>query len=839
MATGSVSVSGYNAAVEDLRDSEYPMLKQTTYLDHAGTTLYPKSLIERFSADMMSNLYGNPHSASDSSQRSMRRIEDARSELLSLFNADPGDFDIVFVANATAGIKLVTEAFRGCPLGFRYIYHRDCHTSLVGVRECAIESRCLESDTETESWLVQQQELSSLPCRNTLFAYPGQSNMNGRRLPLRWSEEARYRSEPGQPRTYSLLDAAALVSTSPLDLGSAKSAPDFTIISLCKIFGFPDLGAIVVRKDAANIFDNRQYFGGGTVDLVVCSRDEWHSRKSETLHDRLEDGTLPIHSIIALKFALQMHKELFGSLEMVSKHTLALAKQLYHNLSSLRHGTGQPVCEIYKDPSSSYDDKISQGPVVSFNIRNAQGAWISNHEFEKLAAIKKIDVRTGGLCNPGGISSSLGLASWELKQNFSAGQRCGNENDIMLGKPTGMIRLSLGAMSSMEDVSRFTRFMHEFFVEPSPTTLTKKQHILARPAHGNYFVESIMVYPIKSCAGWSVTGTSWPVRAEGLAWDREWCLVHSGTATSLSQKKYPKMALLRPEIDLAEGLLRVRYVGSCSELDPREVILPLSADPRYFAKADGSKLRSTKICGDTIYMRHYESSEISSFFTQALGVACQLVRLPPTGSCSSASRFSKAHLQQHQLSVDALLPDVLPSPDDGVSNPKRPILLSNESPILVVSRSSLNRVNELIKASGGKAAQAEVFRANIVVAEDYGTLPGLEQPYAEDHWRYMQVGSQYFQVLGSCRRCQMICIDQQTGEKNEEPFATLARTRRFDGKVFFGQHACHLPMLLGESTIAQNFTVKVGETVRPFLEGEIGDMGLLEAHRLMRYNGGG
>ena len=36
----------------------------------------------------------------------------------------------------------------------------------------------------------------------------------------------------------------------------------------------------------------------------------------------------------------------------------------------------------------------------------------------------------------------------------------------------------------------------------------------------------------------------------------------------------------------------------------------------------------------------------------------------------------------------------------------------------------------------------------------------------------------------------MICVDQDTAEKNEEPFVSLAQTRRFDGKVFFGVHMC-------------------------------------------------
>ena len=36
----------------------------------------------------------------------------------------------------------------------------------------------------------------------------------------------------------------------------------------------------------------------------------------------------------------------------------------------------------------------------------------------------------------------------------------------------------------------------------------------------------------------------------------------------------------------------------------------------------------------------------------------------------------------------------------------------------------------------------------------------------------------------------MICIDQETAEKNAEPFLTLAKTRKMDEKVWFGVHMC-------------------------------------------------
>ncbi|KAF2265660.1 PLP-dependent transferase [Lojkania enalia] len=814
----------YDKAIEEMRQREYPMLQGTTYLDHAGTTLYAKSLIERFSKDLISNLYGNPHSASNASQLTTRRIEDIRLRLLEMFNADPEEFDVVFVANATAGIKLVMDAFRDNKGGFWYGYHRDAHTSVIGMREAAARHQCFTSDAEVEQWIDQPiTEPSSL----RLFAYPAQSNMNGRRLPLCWPRRIR---SAKRDAVYTLLDAAALVSTSPLDLGDAGTAPDFIVLSLYKIFGFPDLGALIIRRASSSVFDRRQYFGGGTVEMVVCLKEQWHAKKSESLHERLEDGTLPIHSIMALDFAMKVHHELFGSPEKISRHTTFLAARLYKDLSSLQHGNREYVCQMYKDPASRYGDSTTQGPIVAFNVRNPNGGWVSNAEIEKIAAVKSLQFRTGGLCNPGGIAYSLNLAPWEMRENFSAGQRCGNDNDIIRSKPTGMIRVSLGAMSTVKDVTSFVAFIREFFVHDAPlNAVPQTPHRSTVPPTENILhVESLSIYPIKSCAAFSVPpGKAWEVRQEGLAWDREWCLIHQGTGAALSQKRYPKMALIRPSLDLEHGLLRVQLAGALrGTTQTNEVTVPLSADPRMFSDNSIYKDTAAKVCGDLIQARTYKSAEISMFFTQALGVACHLARFPAVGSRTSSmtsSRHLKAHLQSYRKSDNMHIPGAFPdartlAPGCVVS---RPLLLSNESPILTISRSSLNRLNELIKAEGGKAAQAEVFRANIVVAQNLDYPPGAEEPYAEDDWRYLQIGQQYFEMLGPCRRCQMVCVDQHTAERNQEPFVTLSKTRRFDGRVYFGQHTCHVPMQDATSLSVQNPTIMVGDRVRSFREDDL------------------
>ena len=762
----------------------------TTYLDHAGTTLYSKSLIEAFSKDMMANLLGNPHSASSSSQLSMQRVEDIRLRLLQLFNASPDHFDLVFVANATAGIKMVMEAFREQERGFWYGYHKDSHTSLVGMREAARAGQhCFKSDAEVEKWLDGGGVNLATKGGDTLglFAYPAQSNMNGRRLPLSWSQ--RLRSSRYGAHTFTLLDAAALVSTSPLDLSDVSAAPDYTVFSFYKIFGFPDLGALIVRKAAAGPLRQRSYFGGGTVDMVTCGHENWYIRKTESLHDQLEDGTLPIHSIITLDSALDVHRRLYGSLELIAAHTTFLANRLYQRLSTLHHFNQSLVCEIYKDQSSSYEDVTRQGPILAFNLKNWKGAFISNTEVEKLANIKNLQLRSGSLCNPGGTASSLNLAPWEMKRNFSAGYRCGNENDIIGGKPNGMMRASFGAMSNMNDVETLVNFVEEFFVNRQPEATQMQDNAISS---SELYVESLTIYPVKSCGGWQIPrNVDWDIREEGLAWDREWCLVHQGTRKALSQKKYPRMAMLKPVIDYDTGVLRICYHGFLPSGVPDEVSVPLSENPNVYKYEDDLLSLKSQVCGDNIMMKSYASKEIESFLSAAVGTPCTLARFPPSSSGPS-TRHSKAHLASS-------------------TGESRAILLSNESPILTISRSSLNRLNEQIKRSDGKAAHASVFRANVILAEDPGANPGLEQPYAEDEWVSLRIGDDVaLDVLGGCRRCQMVCIDQTTAEKDQEPFATLAKTRRRQGKVYFGVHTA-----LADGATETRAKIRVGDRASP------------------------
>ncbi|KAL4926367.1 pyridoxal phosphate-dependent transferase [Aspergillus undulatus] len=473
---GRKDAQDYNKSIEDLRDAEYPSLRDVVYLDHAGSTVYAQSLIRSYALDLQTNLYGNPHSDNTPSRVSGARVDAIRLQLLRFFGANPDHFDLVFTANATASIKLVGECLcqytrsrHASPFskrrGFDYIYHQDSHTSLVGLREIATGgSMCLLGDEAVERWIRKPKSCSYKDI--TLFAYPGQSNMTGRRTPRSWP--ARIRQVKAD--TYILYDAAAIASTSPLDLSNAESAPDFTAVSLYKIFGYPDVGCLIVRKAAAHVLRQRRYFGGGTVDMVINSSSvgvpSWHAIKTDSLHDALEDGTLNFHSIAAIPHAIDTHHRLFGSMSNISSQCAVLIAHLYRQLTSLRHSNNAPVCRIYTGSRThGFGNPNVQGPTVALSILDPSGNIHGYADVERLADEEKIYLRSGSVCNPGGMAYLGWVSMNDMKAAWNAGHRCSDPIQSVYGQTTGIVRVSLGAMSTMADIEGFVAWLRRNYVD--------------------------------------------------------------------------------------------------------------------------------------------------------------------------------------------------------------------------------------------------------------------------------------------------------------------------------------------------------------------------------------
>ncbi|CAG8945753.1 unnamed protein product [Penicillium salamii] len=817
---------GYSASTEVIREQEYPNLNKTIYLDHAGTTIYAKSLITAFSRDMNSSLFGNPHSMSVSSQLSTRRTEEVRTRVLQFFNASPEEFDVVFVANATAAIKLVADSFRDCDSrGFWYGYHVDSHTSVVGVREVAEMGYQCFQDVDVDAWIADLGTAQSKAPR--LFAFPAQSNMNGRRLPVRWCEQIRSAANEAS-NVFTLLDASSFVSTAPLDLGKATGAPDFTALSFYKIFGFPDLGALIVRKSAARILKRRKFFGGGTVDMVIAAGTQWHAKKEASIHAQLEDGTLPFHSIIALDAAIGTHERLYGSMSNISAHTGFLAKRVYDRLAAMAHFNDSKVCQIYQ---SGYGNPAFQGPIIAFNLRNSRGEWIPKTEVERLATMQNIQLRSGSVCNPGGTAFSLGWTSQELRRNYAAGLRCGDDHDILDGRPTGILRVSLGAMTNLDDIDSLIDFIEKFYVEKVPPLIS-----LSPPLGENnlfaphFYVESVTIFPIKGCGAFKVPeGKSWEIKREGIAWDQEWYLVHAGTGVPIKQREHPRMTLIRPSIDIDRNILRITYDAKAAN-DELSLEIPLTWSRTCMGTMttpvrQSCQERPFSAYGDQSCLRAYASPVVSAFFSDFLGVTCTLARISSQDASLDMQLPHLASTWKDRLRRFTRLGLFSPSDQFPLERGQKYLVVPSETAILIVSKSSLNCLNENIKAntkltSGvSRTFAADVFQGNIVIAERTAQPGRAEQPYVEDNWSSICIGQNElrFDTFDPCQRCQMICVDQATGVRRMEILAALPKKRKIDGKVLLGRCAAISAKgaKVAESGGPGSRSIMVGDVVLP------------------------
>ncbi|CAI2167974.1 14417_t:CDS:2 [Funneliformis geosporum] len=289
------------------------------------------------------------------------------------------------------------------------------------------------------------------------------------KFPLEWSQKVRELNTETS-KTLVLLDAAAYVPTSKLSLAKKDASPDFVILSFYKIFGFPTgLGALIVKNELEPIL-KKGYFGGGTLKTVIHNVP-WQTFPHE-LVVRYEDGTVNFQNIIALDYAFDSMERLFKGYKNISNHVQCLITYLSRSMASLRHWNGEPVVSVNSD--RDFSDNKQQGGVLSFNITRSDDEAVGYLQVERLASMNGIHIRSGGLCNPGSISRWNDIDVEESIQNFVHGKVCGDENDIFNGKTYGAVRLSIGAMTTIDDILIWLDFFRKYYVEKKPLSKGKK-----------------------------------------------------------------------------------------------------------------------------------------------------------------------------------------------------------------------------------------------------------------------------------------------------------------------------------------------------------------------------
>lgn len=249
-------------------------------------------------------------------------------------------------------------------------------------------------------------------------------------------------------------------------------------------------------------------------------------------------------------------------------------------------------------------------------------------------------------------------------------------------------------------------------------------------------ISQLWIYPIKSLSGISLDTVL--LEKRGFQYDRRWMLVDN-EKRFITQRQYPKMTLIEPE--LADFGLAIRAP------DMPVLIIPYP-DPQIELY---DEVEVT--CWDDQISAHHINTAIDNWFSEFLGIDCQLVYMP-------------------DKSLRAVDPDYAQAGDIAS--------FSDGFPNLIISEASLDDLNSRMDID----LTMNRFRPNIVIS-------GCE-PYAEDGLGHFKIEQIDFYAVKPCSRCVITTINPVTGKKEgREPLHTLSQFRKKNNKVFFGQNLLH------------------------------------------------
>lgn len=245
-------------------------------------------------------------------------------------------------------------------------------------------------------------------------------------------------------------------------------------------------------------------------------------------------------------------------------------------------------------------------------------------------------------------------------------------------------------------------------------------------------VSQLIIYPIKSCRGISVSEAV--VERRGFRRDRRWMIVDADLRF-MTQRERPNLALIHVRINGEE--LEISAPNSTP------ITLPL--------ELPGPGILEATVWDDTVRAIP-GGSKAHAWFSNVLQVDCQPVYMPDDST----------RLVDSTLAADSEF-----------------VSFADGFPFLLISEASLEDLNKRLTTP----VPMNRFRPNLVI--------GGCTPFEEDTWKSFRVGETVFHIAKPCSRCVTTTVDQATGIMGKEPLATLARYRNKDGQVLFGQNLIH------------------------------------------------
>ena len=250
-------------------------------------------------------------------------------------------------------------------------------------------------------------------------------------------------------------------------------------------------------------------------------------------------------------------------------------------------------------------------------------------------------------------------------------------------------------------------------------------------------VTELRRFPVKSCRGEELETAV--VEPWGLAGDRRWMLVDD-SGEAVTAREHRAMLLIHPRLR-ADGGLLVSAPGR-TDLD--------------VARPAGDRLVDVTVFGGPPFRAALADHAAHAWFRDLLGERVRLVFADDPNRLQANPAYA---------------------------GPGVPMAFGDGYPLLLATEESLAALNELI-AAGARAGEGPLpmvrFRPNVVVAGG--------PAWAEDGWVRLRIGEAVFRAVKGCDRCAIPATDHETAIRYKEPTFTLARHRRWDGKVWFGMN---------------------------------------------------
>lgn len=250
-------------------------------------------------------------------------------------------------------------------------------------------------------------------------------------------------------------------------------------------------------------------------------------------------------------------------------------------------------------------------------------------------------------------------------------------------------------------------------------------------------ISALTVFPVKSLRGIAVTEAA--VDALGFVGDRRFLIVDE-QGQFLTQRTFPRMALIETALTERDLILRAPHGGSCA------VARHEPNAPTIKVRIWKSENLTAEDCG----------VEVAVWLSEVLRHPCRLVRIGPA-------------FQRPVMKPAA-------RPGDNVT-------FADACPFMIMSDATLADLNDRLVARGEEPVPMNRFRPSIVVE---GCAP-----FAEDTWGRISVNGHILRAAGTCVRCIMTTTNQETAERGKEPLRTLATYRRTSPDstdVIFGQN---------------------------------------------------